>query len=144
MDKRGMTLIELMIVIVVIGIIAAAAIPNLISMQLRAKEATVKSNCHTVQLAAENFAVLNLGKYASDHDTDVTPDGDTILDMLPGGQPLENPFTKAKSEPITAVQAANAGEIAYSPLLNNGIPVGYTITGGGRNGIVVITVKGGR
>ncbi len=64
-SQKGFTLIELMIVVVIIGILAAIAIPNFIAMQNRAKEGSIKANMHTLQLAAEDYGVRNDGVYSA-------------------------------------------------------------------------------
>ena len=72
-NQKGFTLIELMIVVVIIGILAAIAIPNFVAMQDRAKEGSTKANMHTLQLAAEDDGVRNDGVYADDGMTLAVP-----------------------------------------------------------------------
>ncbi len=69
--QGGFTLIELMVVVVVIAILAAIAIPNYMSLRYRALEASVKANMHTMQAAVEEFNTLADGSYPGDLDTRV-------------------------------------------------------------------------
>ncbi len=60
--SRGFTLIELLVVITIIGILAAIALPNYIKAKDKAKEAEVKANLHTIQIALERYMTDN-GEY---------------------------------------------------------------------------------
>jgi len=58
-SARGFTLIELLVVITIIGILAAIALPNYIRAKDKAKEAEVKANLHTIQIALERYMTDN-------------------------------------------------------------------------------------
>jgi type IV pilus assembly protein PilA len=54
-QKKGFTLIELMIVVAIIGILAAIAIPNFIRYQLRSKTSEAKTNIGGIKTNQESF-----------------------------------------------------------------------------------------
>ena len=55
MNRKGFTLIELMIVVAIIGILAAIAIPNFLAMQMRAKRAELPTNLDGLRTAEKAY-----------------------------------------------------------------------------------------
>jgi len=54
-DEHGFTLVELMIVIAIIGVLAAIAIPNFLSYQLKSKTAEARTNLSAIKTASLSF-----------------------------------------------------------------------------------------
>ncbi len=57
--KTGFTLIELLIVVAIIAILAAIAVPNFLEAQTRARVSTVKSDLRAVYVALDAYKVDN-------------------------------------------------------------------------------------
>ena len=58
-DNKGFTLIELMIVVAIIGILAAIAIPNFKNYQLKAKGSESKVNLGAIRTSEESYLAEN-------------------------------------------------------------------------------------
>lgn len=120
MPEKGFTIIEVLIVVVIIGILVSIALPAFNVMQDRARESSVKANMHTIQLAVEDYAVLNGGFYASD--------SGNLTEMFSLGA-VNNPFVDGGDFLVSDIPA-EPGVVGYDHDTFSG--TGYTILGHGR------------
>ena len=99
--KTGFTLIELVVVVMILGILAAVAAPKLLNTSVTASENGAKQTLSVVRDAIERYAAENAGALPTAPATD-----------LISGDLLRSPFPKPgiganKDDATVAVSAAN-------------------------------------
>ncbi len=91
MKKNAFTLIELLIVVAIIGILAAIAVPNFLNAQIRAKVARVRADVRSLSSALEMYRLDN---------------NSYIIDF--GGPDVENLSWRQLTTPIAYISGLEA------------------------------------
>jgi general secretion pathway protein G len=92
-SEAGFTLVELMIVMLIIGVLAAVAIPSFISSIRNAREAALKEDLHVMRDAIDSYT-MDKNKAPQSLD-DLVQNG--YLKQIP-----EDPFTHSRDTWVTA------------------------------------------
>jgi type IV pilus assembly protein PilA len=64
-DESGFTLVELLVVMLILGLLVAIAIPTFFNQKQKANDADSKAMAHTAQTAIETYATDHNGSYAT-------------------------------------------------------------------------------
>ncbi|MEK6327960.1 MAG: prepilin-type N-terminal cleavage/methylation domain-containing protein [Actinomycetota bacterium] len=107
-DESGFTLVELLVVMLILGLLAAIAIPAFFSQRDKARDAEAKSAVRTAQTAIETYATDNGGSYANADVADLTTIEPTLTDVgnrltLPA-VPTANTYTVQVESEVGATQ----------------------------------------
>jgi len=111
-NKKGFTLIELMVVSAIIGVLALMGLRLYLTQQEKAKNAIVKANAGTIQTLIQ----ANMADTAYD-DADPAQRVTDALGDIPNAAGCHNPYTVAASE-ITVIKK-------YAALLIDGSATDY-------------------
>ncbi len=95
--QQGFTAIELMVIVAVLGILAAIAIPNFLGVQEKAKPVSVRGNLRTTQISQESFM------------TDVGP---SVLPETPAATPAPSAAPLSRS-----TDGGMSSRFAHPPIL---------------------------
>ena len=117
MRERGFTLIELLIVVAIIAILAAIAVPNFLEAQTRSKVSRVKADFRTMATAQESYRI-DFGSY-------------TVNGRLNPGEPPEEKggYASLKS-PIAYMSLVPLDPFGTLEYLGNIWPAGYWMLSG--------------
>lgn len=145
-QSRGFSLVELVIVVVVLGLLAAIAVPRISRGTISAAESTLRKDLMTMRSAINHYAAEHHGDHPGQHRADGSRNNDGTLDdfvgqMLhytnPGGQIVDADHPNALGPYLVGPPRLNVGvnagsngnkmQFDFSPELqaDDNIPVGW-------------------
>lgn len=108
-DESGFTLVELLVVMLILGILAAIAIPAFFNQKNKATDSQAKTFARTAQTAMESYATDNQGSYADATVTDLVKIEPTLI-----GAPTDAQYTGGTGDGMTVSSTDDSYDIVVT------------------------------
>jgi type IV pilus assembly protein PilA len=113
-DTSGFTLIELLAVILLIGILAAIAVPSFLNQKGKAMDAQAKELARTAETTAETIGVENNGNYENVSKTELNRTEPAIHIVASTTEAYLSAATSTKTAYSVTAKATNGDELTIS------------------------------
>lgn len=120
--NRAFTLIELLIVVAIIGILAAIAVPNFLNAQMRAKVSRTVSDMKALHTSMEMYFLDN-NYYPPDYDSGRVPNVSNPGNEMLSYSRLTTPVAYMGSVPLDAFYIGPQGQSQFQNATNKAIPL---------------------
>jgi type IV pilus assembly protein PilA len=138
-ERAGFTLVELLVVILIIGVLAAIAIPMFLSSTAKASDAQAKELARTAETTAESIAVADGGSYEKVTVEEITATEPTIKTIPTGKDAYLSNATHGEDEYSVTATSTDGDELTIARSSNGEItrtcvsPITKTGCAGGQN-----------
>jgi type IV pilus assembly protein PilA len=115
-DESGFGFVEILVVILIIGVLAAIALPAFLNQKTKAYDAAAKELVHSAAITAETIATDNNGQYTKVTAAELNKYEPTIQIAAGGGNAYVSTLTppEANGYSVTATAASTGDEFTIS------------------------------